>query len=223
MPRTASDRHYEYFPAFLDLAHKRVVVVGGGGIAAGKVGALLPCGPRSLIVIAPQTCAAISRLAATRHVQWIPRPYTAGDLNDADLAFAATDDRALNARVAGEARHRGIPVLAVDDVANCDFIAPAVTRRGALVIAVSTHGRSPAIARRAREWLDARLPSHWSGLLEIAAEVRERLGPVRREVAPEAWQIGLEGDVEDLARRGEPAAAAAVLERRLRQSRQPIR
>ena len=219
MPRTAGDRQYQYFPAFLDLVGKRVLVVGGGAIAAAKIEALLPCGVGALVVVAPEICPSIARHAAAQHLQWVARPYRAGDLADADLAFAATDDRELNAVAAAEARARRIPVLAVDDVANCDFIAPAVTRRGALVVAVSTHGRSPAVARRVREWLDATLPSHWGELLDVVADVRTRLGSERRSVPAEAWQTGLDGAVENLVCRGEVAAAGALLLERLQTHR----
>ena len=185
MARTSNDRGYQYFPAFLDLVRKRVVVVGGGRLAASKVGALLPCGVDPLVVVAPEVCTSIGEHAATGRVRWLARNYGEGDLLDAALAFAATDNRSLNALVADEARRRGIPVLAVDDVEHCDFIAPALVRRGDLVVAISTHGRSPAMARRAREWLDQVLPAHWGELLEAAAVVRQQLGPLRSAIAPE--------------------------------------
>jgi siroheme synthase-like protein len=148
----------------------------------------------------------------------VARGYSDGDLAGAALAFAATDDRSLNARVAAEARRREVPVLAVDDVPNCDFIAPAVARRGELVLAISTHGRSPAVARRAREWLDGALPAHWGGLLEVAAAVRQRLGPLRSSISPEDWQAALTGPVEDLVREGAHAAAVTLLWKTLRSS-----
>jgi precorrin-2 dehydrogenase/sirohydrochlorin ferrochelatase len=84
--------------------------------------------------------------AAAGQLVWLARGYWDGDLAGAALAFAATDDRLLNARVAAEARRRGVPVLAVDDVPNCDFIAPALLRRGELVLAIST-GRLRSRAR----------------------------------------------------------------------------
>src|SRR5919204_471167 len=143
MVRSPADRGTPYFPAFLDLCRRRVVVVGGGQVASGKVAALLPCRPEPLVVVAPHA-------AEPGQLEWCPRAYRADDLDGASLAFAATDDRALNGRVAADARRRGIPVLAVDDVGNCDFIAPAQVQRGDLTVAISSAGRSPAVARRAR-------------------------------------------------------------------------
>src|SRR5919197_4987032 len=119
---------FQYYPAFLDLRRRRVVVVGGGEVATGKVRGLLPCGPEPLVVIAPEASTFIRGQAAAGRLEWHARPYQDGDLAGAYVAFAATDDRALNATVARDARQRGVPVLAVDDVPNCDFIAPAIVK-----------------------------------------------------------------------------------------------
>jgi siroheme synthase-like protein len=122
---------------------------------------------------------------------WHARPYATGDVVGASLTFAATDDRSVNARVAADARQTGSLVLAVDDVPFCDFIAPALVRRGNLVIAISTNARSPAVARRVREWLDEQLPAYWGTLLEAASGARQRLGARRSQIAPDDWQRAL--------------------------------
>jgi uroporphyrin-III C-methyltransferase/precorrin-2 dehydrogenase/sirohydrochlorin ferrochelatase len=216
MARTApADRGVPYFAAFLDLLGKRVVVVGGGKVASTKVRALLACRPAPLIVVAPTATAFIRRAAEADQVEWLPREYQADDLQDAALAFGATDDRSLNARVAADARQLGVPVLAVDDVPNCDFIAPALVRRGDVTIAISTGGRSPAMARRTRERLDSLLPAHWGDLLDVAAAARERLGGTRSVIEPDRWQTALDGDVEQLTETGALAEATDVLVRKL--------
>src|SRR5579871_3844531 len=108
MPRSqAADRRVPYFAAFLDLLHKKVVVVGGGRVASTKVRALLPCQPEPLVVIAPRATSAIQRAAADGQLVWHAREYVPGDLDEADLAFGASDDRQLNARVAADARALG--------------------------------------------------------------------------------------------------------------------
>jgi uroporphyrin-III C-methyltransferase/precorrin-2 dehydrogenase/sirohydrochlorin ferrochelatase len=216
--RTPDDRDALYYPASLDLVRKRVVLVGGGAIATGKVRGLLPCRPEPLVVIAPDATPYIADMARMGLLQWNRRAYCDGDLERADLAFAATDDRALNARVAVEARSRGVPILSVDDVPNCDFIAPALVRRGNLSIAISTSGRSPAMARRVRERLDAAVPASWGALLDVAAAARDALGDARREVDPETWQEALGGDVEHLAASGHQEQATALLLERLREA-----
>ena len=219
MARTAADqRGVAYFAAFLDLLNKKVVVVGGGKVATTKVGALLPCRPAPLVVVAPRASSLIRRAAAAGHLQHVQREYASGDLDGASLAFGASDDPELNARVASDARARGIPVLAVDDVPNCDFIAPALVRRGAVTIAISTSGRSPAMARRTREHLEHALPPYWGDLLEVAAEARERLGETRSLIEPDRWQSALDGEVEALTRSGMLAEAADALVAKLERS-----
>jgi precorrin-2 dehydrogenase/sirohydrochlorin ferrochelatase len=215
MARTADVKYTEYYPAFLDLWHKRVVVVGGGILATGKIRGLLPCGPEPLVVIAPQVSEFIEDHAAAGRLVWQRRPYTEGDVAGADYCFAATNDRAINAAVATEARGRKVPVLAIDDVPNCDFIAPAIVRRGRLVVAISTQGRSPAMASHLRRELEKVLPPEWGDLLDVAATVRERLGPARSQVAPDEWQSALDDELKALVWRGALDAAEDLLFRRL--------
>ena len=216
MARTRpADRGVPYFAAFLDLLNKKVVVVGGGRVATTKVRALLPCGPSPLRVIAPHASAFIQTAARNGELVWLQRDYAHEDLEGAALAFGATDDRAQNATVAADARRLGVPVLAVDDVPNCDFIAPALVRRGDITIAISTGGRSPAMARRTRERLELALPPSWADLLEVAASARDRLGSTRALIDPERWQSALDGDVERLAEGGKLAQATEQLLRRL--------
>jgi uroporphyrin-III C-methyltransferase / precorrin-2 dehydrogenase / sirohydrochlorin ferrochelatase len=109
-------------------------------------------------------------------------------------------------------------VLAVDDVPNCDFIAPALVRRGDVTIAISTGGRSPAMARRTRERLERALPAGWADLLEVAARAREQLRETRSLVHPDAWQTALDGEVERLALDGDVDVATDLLVRRLERS-----
>jgi uroporphyrin-III C-methyltransferase/precorrin-2 dehydrogenase/sirohydrochlorin ferrochelatase len=216
MARTApADRGVPYFAAFLDLLGKRVVVVGGGKVASTKVRALLACRAAPLIVVAPTATAFIRRAAEAGQMAWLQREYQAGDLHGAVLAFGATDDRGLNARVATDARQLGVPVLAVDDVPNCDFIAPALVRRGDVSIAISTGGRSPAMARRTRERLDSSLPAYWGNLLDVAATASERLGGTRSVIEPDRWQTALDGDVERLTEAGSLDEATDLLVRKL--------
>jgi uroporphyrin-III C-methyltransferase/precorrin-2 dehydrogenase/sirohydrochlorin ferrochelatase len=213
-----ADRGVPYFAAFLDLLHKKVVVVGGGKIATAKVRALLPCRPDPLAVVAPRASAFIRQAAAAGQLVWHAREYATEDLDDASLAFGATNDRQLNARVADDARIRDVPVLAVDDVPNCDFIAPALVRRGDITVAISTGGRSPAMARRTRERLEHALPRSWGDLLDVAAAARDELGATRSLIEADGWQTALDGDVERLAEAGAVAEATALLVRKLERS-----
>ncbi len=215
MPRTDQDRHYEYYPAFLDLVRKHVVVVGGGTIATQKVRGLLPCGADPIVVIAPKVSVLIQEQAGQGRLRWEQRPYQPGDLEGADLVFASTNDRSLNAEVAREAREREIPVLAVDDIPYCDFIAPAVVKRGQLTVAISTSGRSPALASHTRRKLERVVTPEWGKLLEVAASVRDRLGPYRAKIAPEQWQEALDREVKRLVWAGDTEQATDLLWSRL--------
>ena len=215
---TPDQRGVPYFAAFLDLLNKKIVVVGGGKVATTKVRALLPCRPAPLVVVAPRVSGPIRRAADAGQLLWLGREYADGDLDGAALAFGASDDTGLNARVAADARRLGIPVLAVDDVPNCDFIAPALVRRGDVTIAISTGGRSPAMARRTRERLEHELPRYWGDLLDVAAEARDRLGATRSLIEADRWQTALDGEVERLTESGLLGEAADVLVRKLERS-----
>jgi precorrin-2 dehydrogenase / sirohydrochlorin ferrochelatase len=130
-----------FYPIFLDIGGRRAVVVGGGKVAYRKAAALLEAGA-SVRVIAPEFDERLRALGVER----IEREYREGDLEGAHLAFAATDQRGINAQVARDARSRGIPVNVADAPAECDFIVPARVRRGDIQIAVSTSGTKPSLA-----------------------------------------------------------------------------
>lgn len=141
-----------YYPIFLDLRGRTVVVIGGGRVAARKAAGLADAGAR-VRVIAPR----LDRKLRAERIE--RRPYRAGDLRGAVLAFAATDDREVNHAVAAEARRRRIPVNVADSAEDCTFLAPARVAVGDLQIAVSTGGTNPRLARRLRQRLEAELKS----------------------------------------------------------------
>src|SRR5690606_1200131 len=102
-----------------------------------------------------------------------------------------------------------------DDIPNCDFIAPAIVRRGRMVVAISTQGRSPAMASHTRRTLEREIPEGWGELLDVAATVRDRLGAARSRIAPEAWQTALDDELKALVWQHETDAAVALLHDRL--------
>ncbi|HET7093836.1 MAG TPA: bifunctional precorrin-2 dehydrogenase/sirohydrochlorin ferrochelatase, partial [Thermomicrobiales bacterium] len=206
------------YPIALDLSGKRCLVVGGGVIADGKLDALLAAGAR-IVLVSPEVLPRIAAFAADGQIDWRPRPYEAADLDGAFLVIAATDDRAINAGVAAEARARGILVNAVDDIPNCDFFAVAIVRRGDLQLSISTNGRSPAFARWLRERLDREIPAEYGDLLAVLGDVRERLkasGPIPDY---EAWRDAIDDDLLAALEAGEREAAGEWLFRRLEGAR----
>jgi precorrin-2 dehydrogenase/sirohydrochlorin ferrochelatase len=159
------------YPVMLDMAGRLAVVVGGGRVAERKVGALLEAGA-AVRVVGPTLTEALAARAAEGHIDWRQRRFAAGDLAGAALAFAATDRREVNAAVLAEARAAGVPCNVADDPGGCDFQVPSVVRRGDLVIAVSTGGASPAVARRVRQALEERFGPEWAAYLDLLAAAR---------------------------------------------------
>jgi precorrin-2 dehydrogenase/sirohydrochlorin ferrochelatase len=142
-----------YYPIFLDLTQRRCLVVGGGPVAERKVHGLLEAGAQ-VWVVSPALTDALGAWAADGALTHLPRTFQDDDVEDCALVIAATDRGEVNGHVAGTARRHGVLVNVVDTPEACDFIAPAVVRRGALQIAISTGGKSPMLAKRLREGLD---------------------------------------------------------------------
>jgi uroporphyrin-III C-methyltransferase/precorrin-2 dehydrogenase/sirohydrochlorin ferrochelatase len=161
-------------PVFLKLDGRRGLVVGAGTVAFEKITSLLKTG-LLLRVVAPDAVFEISRLAVEGHLEWIQRPFEVADLNGSDLVIAATDSATVNAEVYRGAVERGILANSVDDPPNCDFYFGSVVSRGALQIAISTAGESPAVAQQLRREIDEQLPEDLGPWLE-------NLGQLRREV-----------------------------------------
>lgn len=159
-----------YYPVFLDLAGKKAVVVGGGLVAERKVLSLLKAGAR-VFVISPVVTVRLSRHAEKGSITHIKRRYRRGDLKDAFLAIAATDSKEVNSRVAGEA-----PRLCnvVDSAELSNFIVPSSISRGDLLIAVSTGGVSPALARAIRLELENFYGSEFGKYLSQIKSKREK-------------------------------------------------
>jgi siroheme synthase-like protein len=199
-----------YYPVFLEMKDRPCVVVGGGGVAERKVEGLLAAGAR-VTVVSPELTAALAALKEEGRLQHVARPYREGDLEGCEVAVVATDDGSVNADVAREGRERGVWVNAVDDPPNCDFILPSVIRRGDIVIAVSTGGASPALARRLREELEAFLSEDYGPLAELLQEVRQELHSRGIVVDPEAWQRAIDGRLRALLAQRRRARARAYL------------
>ena len=175
---------------FVEAAGRACVVVGGGPIAEGKVQGLLAVGA-DVTVVSPTLTPALTAAVREARITHRRRAYRAGDLEGAALAFAATGESAVNAAVADEARRRGVWVNAADDPAHCDFILPAVVRRGALAVAVSTGGASPALARLVREEIERHLGRDYAALVEVAGDVRRALREEQRRVDAARWHDAL--------------------------------
>jgi len=134
-----------YYPVFLDLKERLCVVVGGGRVAERKIKTLLRTGAR-VKVISPRLTASLARLKKRKRIFYLSRTYRRGDLRGAFLAIGATDDRFINERIFGDAAAGRIPVNVVDDPAHSSFIVPSIVQKKDLLVAISTSGKSPALA-----------------------------------------------------------------------------
>ena len=201
-----------YYPIFVELRDRPCVVIGGGREAQRKVNGLLAANAK-VTVIAPSLTRELQRFLAEGEIDCIQREYAEGDMEGFEICMVATDDGAVNAEVAAEGKRKGIWVNAADDPANCDFILPAVIRRGSITVAASTGGTSPALARRLREELEAYLTEEMPALADLLGEVRADLKS--RAMLPDAelWQTAIDEDLRVLlAQRKYRQAKARLLE-----------
>lgn len=162
------------FPMFVKLEARPCLVVGGSAMAESKVESLLAAGAR-VTVVAARVTAAVAELARLSSIVWSPREFEISDLDGVFLVIAATSDDRVNELVFREADRRNTLCNAVDQPPRCHFYFPAVLRRGALQIAISTAGLSPALAQRIRKELEAEFGPEYEEWLERLGRVRARL------------------------------------------------
>jgi siroheme synthase-like protein len=162
------------FPIFVKLEGRRVVVVGGGEIAAGKIDSLVQAGAKILIV-SPALNSQLASLVKESKVQWREKEFSSNDLQDAFLVIAATSVPSVNEAVYRAAEERGLLCNAVDDIGNCHFYYGAVVQRGDLQIAISTNGKSPALAQRLRKELEEQFGPEYESWVEWLGAAREVL------------------------------------------------
>jgi len=162
------------FPIFVKLQGRVVVVIGGGNIAASKIPGLLHAHAH-VRVIAPRINSQVVGWVDTGEIQWCAKEFEPADLRDATLVIAATSIPAVNAAVFQAAESRGVFCNAVDDIANCHFYYGSIVQRGDLQIAISTNGKSPALAQRLRKELEQQYPAEYAAWLDSLGEAREKL------------------------------------------------
>ena len=207
-----------YYPAYLDLAGRRAVVIGGGDVAERKIAQLLASGA-DVTLVSPGATPEVARLAADGAVRWIRRAYTPGDLAGAWIAVAATDDEAVNRAVHAEAERERTLLNVVDRTELCGFIAPSIVERGPVTFAISTAGASPALARKLRELIGGEQnPPHydhdgfcrcieWADAAPVLSDVRAELKAQGRPAPPDAWQAAMDSALLELVLAGKAPEA----------------
>lgn len=163
------------YPISLRLGGRRCSVVGGGRVAERKVISLLAAGAR-VLVISPQLTDHLAELAEQGRIDVLLRPYADGDLERAELAFAATDSEHVNLQVCREAERRGIWVNDAMSPERSTFHIPAVLSRGELQIAVSTGGAGPLLSRRIRDELALTYGENYARYVQFIGMLRQHLG-----------------------------------------------
>jgi len=202
------------YPVNLDLVGRSALVVGAGAVAARKVHGLLAAGAR-VTVVAPEAVPELAEAADDGRIRWHQRTYRRGEVASYRLAVAATGDVGVNGQVYWDAEAAGVWLNAADDPERCSFTLPAVVRRDDLQVAVSTNGRSPAVAAWLRRNLEATIGPEHAALLALAAEVREDLRAEAGTTETPDWEVALDDDLLDLLRSGDVDSARLRLRRAL--------
>jgi precorrin-2 dehydrogenase/sirohydrochlorin ferrochelatase len=197
------------YPVNLVLAGRRCLVVGGGHVAARKAAGLRACGAHVHVVatrVGPE-------VRALDGVTWEERPYRTGEVAEGwRLAVAATDDAAVNAEVFRDGEAAGVWVNSADDPASSSFTLPSVVRRGPVMVAISTGGRSPALATWLKRQVEAWLGPEYEVLVDLLSDEREALRDAGRSTEGFDWQKALDSDMLELIRAGKVQEARERLQ-----------
>lgn len=205
----------DYLPVFLSLDGRRAVVVGGGHVAARKLDVLAKAGAR-VTVVAPRLLPQLAARAASSDLEHLATEFSPEQLDGAALVVAATDEAGVNSAVSRAAQERRIPVNVVDQPSLSSFIFPAIVDRSPLVVAVSSAGGAPVLARRVRAQIEALLPTRLGAFARFMRERREQVqralgAPARRAF----WERIVNGATASRVLAGDEAAAAEIFAREL--------
>jgi precorrin-2 dehydrogenase/sirohydrochlorin ferrochelatase len=188
------------YPVMLELAGRRCVVIGSLAVREGKVEGLLAAGATDVLVVASAPDTRLADLEVLPEVVVERRAWRADDLNGAFLVVASSADVGEREAIAREARCRRALVNVMDDIPNCDWSAPAIVRRGELVLSIATGGASPALAKQLRAALSQEFGEEWSEVVSVLRAVREETMPSLPDFATRArrWADAL--DLDEAAR-----------------------
>ena len=210
----------DFLPLFHNLRGRLVLLVGGGDVALRKARLLSEAGAR-LRVVAPTIEPELLSLVQQRGGETLLQNYSADQLEGAQLVIAATDDGELNARVSRDAQARSLPVNAVDAPEHCTVIFPAIVDRSPLVIAVSTGGHAPVLARLTRARIETLFPHSWGRLAQLAQRFRSQVKAAFSTINQRRvfWEDVFQGDIAERVFSGREAEAERLLIERLEQQK----
>ena len=206
----------DFLPVFLNLKGRPCAVIGGGEVAVRKVALLLEAGAQ-VAVYAPAICESLGRWVKEGKVRHVSKEFRPEMLDGCVLAIAATDDTAVNRQVSEAAKARNIPVNVVDQPDLCTFIMPSIIDRSPVVVAVSTGGASPVLARLIRARLETLIPAGYGQLATLVSSFRDKVKqrfthPPRRR---QFWEEVLQGHIPELIYSGQEEAAHQALQQKI--------
>lgn len=211
------------YPINLVLQDRLVILVGAKGEIAHKIPGLLEVGAR-VRVIAPSAAPVVVEYARTGVIEWWRRRYQPGDLADATVVFAATNDRAVHDLIWAERVANGQLVNVMDVADRCNFHGVSLFRRGLLTVAIGTGGAAPALAVTLRRRLEAEIGPEYAAFLEHAQSLRpliqRRIHPFRRRV--EFWYALVDSNALSALRLGDEAGFARIVDDLLSVYTQPV-
>ncbi len=202
-----------YYPIYVELQNKLVLVVGGGIVAFRKVKTLLDHGA-IVRIVSPKLLPELKELVDSVQCLWEEKEYTPGDIQEATLVFSCTEKEEVNAEVSRNAHEAHRLINVVDDPEKCTFIVPSILERGDLNIAVSTSGSSPIVARQIRADLEKQYGQEMQEYLALLKSWRK---PAKSQLAQEQkeifWAKATDGEVLELIKNGHLEGAKGVIER----------
>jgi len=165
-------KNYPYYPIYIDIEDRDVVIIGGGNVCARKAETMLKYGAR-VTIVAPELTEEIEQWAREGKLAIKRKPYDESDVDGANMVIASTDDQRVNEQIAADCRKRRIPVNVVDVTPLCEFIVPAIVEKGSIQIAISTGGKSPALARTLKEDLIELVGAEYTEVNDLLGTLRE--------------------------------------------------
>lgn len=206
----------KFLPVFLDIKGNPCAVIGGGSVAARKVSMLLNSGGK-VTVVAPELCTTLKRQVESGEIDHIQSRFSPAHLQEAILVIAATNDKQVNIQVSEAAKALRLPVNVVDDPDHCSFIMPSVIDRSPVIVAVSTGGTSPVLARLLRARLETLIPGAYGRLATLAEKFRGKVKehftePSQRRIF---WENIFQGPIAEMVFAGREEQASAALSKAL--------
>jgi len=202
----------DYFPAFLDLKDRACLIVGGGPVALRKARLLNSAGAR-LTIVAPETCTDLRDFALQNGHTIVQRRYRPSDTKGRWLVISATGDADVEQAVFRDASDAGVFCNSVDDIENCSYITPAIVDRSPVVVAISSGGAAPVLARKLRAEIETLLPAGISALASLARDWRDRVGMRIGDLLGRRrfWESVFDGPAASHALVGERQKAEAIM------------